>query len=134
MWLCLCIDVMAEDFQKAKELLVGAVDTVLRTANQISSQAKIRAQRVHLHRHSWVQAVLVTLFCAWSHCLKVVFNQLNEEQERPVTLLGGIVGVLGKGLKGIPGSSHCTIEICSQVQRQVPKSKMAETGTPHMAA
>ena len=39
MWLCLCIDVIAKDFERAKQLFVGAVDTVLMMANKISLQA-----------------------------------------------------------------------------------------------
>ena len=37
--MCICIDVMAKDFERAKELLLGAVDTVLKMADHISSQA-----------------------------------------------------------------------------------------------
>ena len=49
--MCICIDVMAKDFESAKELLLGAVDTVLKMADHISSLAKIRTMLVHLHRH-----------------------------------------------------------------------------------
>lgn len=88
---------MAKDLERAKELLLGAVDTVLKMADHSSSQSKDQNSAiVHLHHHCRVQAVLVvihTLLYLGPLPPPVVFNQLDWEQERPVPLLWALIGL-----------------------------------------
>ena len=119
---------------RKQELLLGAVDTVLKMADQISSQAKDQ------NSASSPASSVLGASCSGGNSYSSVLGATTSSSGfqlaglgvgEAVPLLGGMVGLLGQGLKSITGYYH----LCHQSQlvvstRARPQRQNGPRGVP----
>ena len=125
------IDEMAKDFERAKELLLGAVDTIFKMADHISSQAKDQ------NSTSSPASSLLSASCSGGNSHSSVLGATASSSgfqsaglgagEANTTARGNI---LGQGLKSIAGYSRLCRQNLLVGTRVRPQRQNGPKGVP----